>query len=494
MTNFPRTVLLILLAGAYITAQPLAAQDRNHSRHRSSGGGAGVRQTIAGGSTVSQNWRAPARRQYGSRVLVPGIINQSTASGPPTWSSSRYRVHHQAGPSAGVSRTYSSDPGPIQYSAHGHAVSRRYGSFDPHGPHHHHSHDHRMNHHYGPVLPPFPWNGFVGGYPTIVAPPIVLSPPGFGPTGFGLTPFLPDPNFSAIQSAPPPPATATMPPALENGEPLSHVLPVDEQPVLNEFPSNPVGARNTGAAERIRSLRYQASGDDAFRQADYATAEAFYQTAAKTAPERRAPWLRLAWVQISQQRFPEAASNLKRGLQLPQDATTSWPAAKELYGHRTNSVALLQNDELWKWLEQRPRSTDRLLLTAAFQKLLGKHSLASELTDTAVQLGLPAQFVEVLDRIAEPPPNDAFDPSANAQSNAGTDGRTTRETTEPPSDRPIEPGIRMRGAISLPPVPTPELGQPQPISPEPEPSDAGSETPEPGTAPGDAGDFRLIIP
>ena len=175
---------------------------------------------------------------------------------------------------------------------------------------------------------------------------------------------------------------------------------MDQQPVKNEFPTERVVAEDVGAVDRIRSLRYQTTGDNSFVRGDYAAASTFYATAAETAPGRQAPWLRLAWANITERRFADAAVNLKKALLLQDDPTRSWVTGQNLYGKHFALNSAEHDEDLWRWLEQRPNSTDRLLLTAAFQKLRARDSVAKELLDAAIRQGLDQSLVEAMTQVS----------------------------------------------------------------------------------------------
>ena len=137
----------------------------------------------------------------------------------------------------------------------------------------------------------------------------------------------------------------------------------------------------------------------AFRRQNYPAAEVFYRTATETAPSRPASWLRLAWSQLAQQRFAAAAADLKTALHLRDDPTDSWISGSLLYGGNFPAHATHQNQQLWNWLQERPSSTDRLLLTAAYQHLREDHATAQELLTVAVQNGLPDTLQRAMQQI-----------------------------------------------------------------------------------------------
>ncbi|MEZ6122223.1 MAG: tetratricopeptide repeat protein [Planctomycetaceae bacterium] len=234
----------------------------------------------------------------------------------------------------------------------------------------------------------------------VITPPIVVPYGGIGisaiPMTSGsvstvITPSLAQP--AANPTAPVP----LQPVPQKDGEPLSVPIPMDARPIQDEFPAAvPQVEEATGTVDRLRSLRYQTSGDQDFRNHDFEAAAALYRTSAQTAPERRAPWLRLTWAQIAEERYADAAVSLKTALQLPNDPTSAWVPGTQLYGNQFTTIAAAQNEKLWDWLQQRPNSTDRLLLVAAFQEFQGDSGTARELLVSAIAGGIHQPLVQAL--------------------------------------------------------------------------------------------------
>jgi len=177
-------------------------------------------------------------------------------------------------------------------------------------------------------------------------------------------------------------------------------IPTDGVPVLNEFNALPREQKISSLAEKIQSLRYQASGDDAFHKSDYATADVFYATAIRTAPDRRAPYLRMAIVRIALTDFSNAASYLKTGLTMESDASRPWCTVEELYGQKAIERARLHGGPLWNWLAERPLSADRLLLAGTFQKLRGYNKTADEMLALASHSGPESALVSEVIQLA----------------------------------------------------------------------------------------------
>ncbi|HQZ67048.1 MAG TPA: hypothetical protein PLY87_18280 [Planctomycetaceae bacterium] len=199
---------------------------------------------------------------------------------------------------------------------------------------------------------------------------------------------------------PPPPQPADFDGAIVPDEPAWQV-PGDGTPILNEFDSVPREQKVSTLTEKIQSLRYQSSGDDAFQKADYATADVFYSTAIKTAPDRRAPYLRMAISRITLNDFPEAARYLKTGLAMESDASRAWVTAEELYGQKIAERARSHGGPLWNWLAERPLSADRLLLAGTFQKLRGYDRTADQMLELASHEGTEAMLVSQVQQLAK---------------------------------------------------------------------------------------------
>lgn len=150
-------------------------------------------------------------------------------------------------------------------------------------------------------------------------------------------------------------------------------------PLLDEFPPIERPDRHSSATDRIQSLHHQSSGDAAFRRSDYVTAEVFYRTAIETAPDRRAPWVRMAFAKLATGQFESATGHLKTGLLPNDDKTRSWITANELYGAEASDRMLDHASRLWEWVGEEPLSTDRLLMASAFQFLRGDDATANDL-------------------------------------------------------------------------------------------------------------------
>ncbi|MEP3480372.1 MAG: tetratricopeptide repeat protein [Fuerstiella sp.] len=272
------------------------------------------------------------------------------------------------------------------------------------------------NHQAGPVFLINPYGGssyspYGTNYPGVpggqvpfgvYAPPIVVSPLNQGPNlnlGVNVVPnnVVPNsiaPNSGFIEQAPFPNQLPQpefnqpgFPQAAEN---FRSPISIDEAPIANEFPLSaaPTDTVVSSTSSRIQSLRYQASADVAYRESDFASAEALYRTATKEAPERQAPWLRLAFTQIQLGNNADAVISLKSALNRNDDPTAAWVSSKMLSGTSSADRSSLSEEGLFEWLKQRPNSSDRLLLTAAWSQFRGSSSAARELIQLAKNAGL----------------------------------------------------------------------------------------------------------
>ncbi|MBL8819927.1 MAG: hypothetical protein JNL58_28135 [Planctomyces sp.] len=263
------------------------------------------------------------------------------------------------------------------------------------------------------VLPMDSLYGYIGPMPSYGFASPVWPGVGFVPSVVGINMLMVSPVDPIF-----PPSTAAytiVPPPIRNlPDPQVELLPqvedmADEDlqiprnagavPIINEFSATAVAQKRTSLADKIQSLRYQASGDEAFRKGEYASADVFYHAAIDAAPARRAPWLRLTIAQVAQQQFAEAVSSLKAGLMLPEETTRVWITSDELYGTDANERSRKHAGDLWTWLAEEPLSTDRLLLSGFFQKHRRFDGTGDELLELASHNGPEAAYVTAVRQI-----------------------------------------------------------------------------------------------
>ena len=407
----------------------------NSSRGRDPMGGrtTGSSSFNAGGGS---RWGSPATSGFGSSSSRPNSSPEWNLR--PTYNSSRSVTprYDAASFARGRSLSYSSAP----RSSHAYSVYPGQVHYY-HGLNHVHLHPYDQARIFNGLPLQYSYGGGYVAPPTIIAPPIVIPFGGvnssFLPPAIPVAPLPSTLQIGVIQnqqlSQPVPPAPNSV-----DGQVLSQKPPADEAVIVDEFGGPTVDTQiAVAAADRIRSLRYQTSGDAAFRKQDYASAVVFYQTSAETAPSRRAPWIRLAWANVAMQKFEDAVVGLKSALTVDEEPTNSWVAGKDLYGNHFTTDGDRHSDQIWEWLQQRPNSSDRLMLVAGFQQMRGYSGIANELLEAAAAIGLESSAVESVRDLV----SDDFREQTNPVE-ASTPAPHSKPLTLPAAE---EPGIRMRG-------------------------------------------------
>lgn len=400
MDRFTKTAFGIVLA-LITTNDQFAEAQRVFSNSRAAASAHPPRQSTATGGfstgrTSGTRWGIPGQPSSSDWTLRPPTSNRSSSTHRhSTPHHSRGTIHYSV-PAPNIHYSpyhgpqyYGNYGGPVIYGAPGYGYGYNSYGLSPYD-------QARIQN----GLPSRYSNGYAP-YSSIATPPIII-PYGGTANTFSQSPAtLPQ---SAGNILPP------VPEAVE--ETYSKKIATDERPIANEFQAQPPAGFGVPAStvDRIRSLRYQTSGDSEFRQQEFAAAATLYEASAKTAADRRAPWIRKAWAAVSQQQFDEAARSLKLALQLTDDPTNSWIPGEQLYGQKFASDAASQNEPLWLWLQERPNSTDRLLLVAAFQQLQGYTGTARELINAALQKGLQQNIVDAFEQIINDRAGDPVQP------------------------------------------------------------------------------------
>jgi hypothetical protein len=286
---------------------------------------------------------------------------------------------------------------------------------------HGHDHHHRHHGHYGnsvQVWVPGPFVG-VGAVPNYLYPshasyvvshgaPTYWFQYGGSSTSFS---YSSGPVFAPLTSvySPLQPGMAPAPLGFSDVAPLpAEIAPppeavrpaTDLKSIVDEFAPADIVTKEINAADRVDSLRFQARGDEAVRRGDLTSAFVFYQTAANRDPLRQGPWLRMTWVHIGREEFAESVACLKRALLADSAVGASWITAGELAGVERTALRSPENAELWRWLAEKPASTDRLLLTAAYLYFHNRPGSAEEVLAMARPYGLPEEHELALKRTA----------------------------------------------------------------------------------------------
>ena len=182
-----------------------------------------------------------------------------------------------------------------------------------------------------------------------------------------------------------------------------HQTATDPTPIANEFEAAPLPHNENHPANQIDSIRFQARGDAAANKGDFTTAQVYYQMAIKRAPSRIGPWIRQAWTDVAQDDFSGAVAHLKRALSLDSDSSSAWITSDQLASTTHTSLSSPEYRPLWKWLEERPASSDRLLLTGAYLTFHKQHDAADEVFAMASQYGLNEELLTALNQLTSRP-------------------------------------------------------------------------------------------
>lgn len=171
---------------------------------------------------------------------------------------------------------------------------------------------------------------------------------------------------------------------------------IDMEPLAGEFTPAAVAPHTDSPLNQIESLRLQTKGDQALRDGDFELARTYYQAAVQSMPDRKSAWLRMAWVHVFQHQHNQAASALNRALLIDRNPPSTWIDAHTLMGNSAGSHLRTSEGHLLTWLRDRPRSADRLLLTAAFQFFAGGEDSVTELLALAQTAGVSQERYDAL--------------------------------------------------------------------------------------------------
>lgn len=186
--------------------------------------------------------------------------------------------------------------------------------------------------------------------------------------------------------------------------PVDTSLPLDQQAVLQEWlqdesrqwtsplESLPVErlprrfVKPSTDAAKIRSVRFEHSGDLHLQALEFDAAGRDYQDAMMTAQDRPEPYFRLALVEVASKHFSEAVRNLQLGLQLDADWPFTGPTLDELIGEQNRLPKLQLKQYVLDWVQQDIRDPDRLFLLGVLLHMDNDAERAAQLFETAARL------------------------------------------------------------------------------------------------------------
>lgn len=192
---------------------------------------------------------------------------------------------------------------------------------------------------YSPVAyPPVAFNGYPGQYPYATQSPIFVRT---GPDWFSPTPGQPSPFFVPTVSVMPIPHPAPL---------ISDVVP-DTPPV-----------KTSTLAGRLKSLDYQAHGDEQLRKQLWAQAYMRYRSAINAAGDRGEARFRQGFTYTAMQHYSSAVREFKRGLVLDPELPASGIKLSMLFGPGSETVRTSILHKAADWVREEPRDADRWFL------------------------------------------------------------------------------------------------------------------------------------
>lgn len=138
------------------------------------------------------------------------------------------------------------------------------------------------------------------------------------------------------------------------------------------------------AEAKIKSARFEAMGDEAFANQDYAKALGHFKTATGIAKDNGAAFFKTGYAYVALGRFPSAIESFKRGLAVEPVIAATGPTPDELYGdHQLAWTSHL--GRVTRWVAEDVRDAQRVFLLGTLL-LLDGDTRAREFLEKAWQL------------------------------------------------------------------------------------------------------------
>jgi len=151
----------------------------------------------------------------------------------------------------------------------------------------------------------------------------------------------------------------------------SYPVSVPTDVILPDFDSMKLPKPPSSAAARLKSLNYQARGDQRLREQKWSEAKQAYNNAVSAATDRAEPHFRLALCDVVVQRFDAAIREFKRAVALDPTIVNSSEKMPELFGPDSQIVRMSIVSKLGDWVREDIQNADRLFLFGAILKLNG---------------------------------------------------------------------------------------------------------------------------
>lgn len=226
---------------------------------------------------------------------------------------------------------------------------------------------------------------------------------------------------------------------------------------------------------KLKSLRYQAQGDEAFRNQDYVRAAGLYRQAFTTAKDNGAAFFRTGYALVATGQLGSALEHFKRGLAVEPALAITGPTPTEVYGPDNNLAWNTHLGRVTRWVAEDVRDSNRVLLLGILLYYDGD-SRAREFLTKAWQLsgGTETTVLPLLN----PPKVEGVQVKESEEATsipADDDGAPPSGQTPATGDNSDEPPSLPE--IPEPPQPETSAGRPQGQAPLfPLPSDAGADT------------------
>ncbi|MBS0204251.1 MAG: hypothetical protein JSS49_15215 [Planctomycetes bacterium] len=225
--------------------------------------------------------------------------------------------------------------------------------------HHHHGGGHHSGYRYsGQVGSGYDLYGGYAGYSTSVAPvstgSVIVSHWGHPPQRYevGAVPVF-------VSTGP-----VWFPPAMPQPvlQPIVSVEPiVQPTPAVADDPIK-LPAKPSTPAGRLKSLEYQANGDEKLRKQRWALAYMSYRSAIDAAGDRGEARFRQGFTYTAMQHFSSAVREFKRGLFLAPEIAESGITLPSLFGPESEVVRTSIVNKVADWVREDPQDPDRLFL------------------------------------------------------------------------------------------------------------------------------------
>lgn len=113
---------------------------------------------------------------------------------------------------------------------------------------------------------------------------------------------------------------------------------------------------------KLKSLRYQAQGDEAFRRQDFVKAAGLYRQAFNTAKDNGAAFMRLGYAHVATGQLASALEHFKRGLAVEPALVLTGPTPDELYGPDQQLAWNAHLGRVTRWVAEDVRDANRVFL------------------------------------------------------------------------------------------------------------------------------------